>query len=97
MNVMESRASDAEILFLIGQAIDQLTVDGYELLDAGTGRKVPGEHHIPASQRTIAIDLQRIDSQLGPKGATMLFPMGTAIIRAVMALEAAQTRLEARS
>lgn len=86
-----------ELRVLIDQAIKELTVDGYELLDAGTGQKVAGEHQIAPSQRTVAITLQAIDGQLGPKGGTMLFEIGASIIRAVMLLEAAQVRLGERS
>jgi hypothetical protein len=75
-----------DLRVLIDQAIKELTVDGYELLD----------YHIAPSQRTVAISLQAIDGQLGPKGGTMLFAIGTSIIRAVMLLEAAQARLAER-
>jgi len=75
------------IRLLAAEAIDALTVDGFELLDAATGERT-GEHHIPAHQRTIAIDLEGIDSRMGPKGGTMLFKMAGDVVRAVMLLEA---------
>lgn len=85
-----------DLRVLIDEAIKELTVDGYELLDAGTGQKVADEYQIAPSQRTVAITLQAIDGQLGPKGSTMLFAIGGSIIRAVMLLEAAQARLAER-
>lgn len=76
-----------ETLFLIDQAIAELTLPR----DPDIGPPVT-----PAAERSVAITLQAIDSQLGPRGGTMLFKIGTGIVRAVTLLEMVRDRLAER-
>lgn len=75
-----------DILLLVQDAINELTLprDSQELAA------------LPASERTVAITLQAIDGQLGPRGSTMLFGIGGGIIRAVTLLEIIRDRLAER-
>lgn len=76
-----------DINLLIEQAIAELTLPR----DPDLGAPMT-----PASERTVAITLQAIDGQLGPRGGTMLFQIGTGIVRAVTLLEMIRDRLAER-
>lgn len=75
-----------DILFLVQNAIDELTLP----------RDAQQVSALPAASRTVAITLQAIDGQLGPRGGTMLFEIGGGIIRAVTLLEMIRDRLAGR-
>lgn len=75
-----------DLRLLVEQAIGELTLprDSQEVAT------------LPASERTVAITLQAIDGQLGPRGGTMLFQIGTGIVRAVTLLEIIRDQLAER-
>lgn len=67
-----------ELRTLVDRAIAELT-----LMPTST----IGGAETPAHERTVAVTLQAIDGQLGPRGSTMLFEIGNNIVRAVTLLE----------
>lgn len=75
-----------DILLLVQDAITELTMP----------RDSQEASAVPASERTLAITLQAVDGQLGPRGGTMLFGIGGSIIRAVTLLEIIRDRLAER-
>lgn len=75
-----------DILLMIEDAIAELTLPRDSQLPAA----------VSASERTVAVTLQAIDGQLGPRGGTMLFEIGGGIIRAVTLLEIIRDRLAER-
>lgn len=76
-----------ELRTLVDRAIAELTLMPTSTVEGGV---------IPAHERTVAITLQAIDGQLGPRGSTMLFDIGNGIVRAVTLLEMVREALAER-
>lgn len=82
--------STTDALAHLDDALDALTTEGWRV-DAATG----AETRMPAIEATIAVDLERIDMAIGPKGTSMFATLAEEIKRAVIAIEAARQSLSA--
>lgn len=77
----------SDALAHLDDALDALTLEAYRGQDADSMERVP------AIQATLAIELERIDMALGPRGQSMFAPIAEEIKRAVIAIVAAQESL----
>lgn len=73
----------------IDDALDALTLEGWT---SPTGD--PGSwERMPAIECTLAIEMERVDCAIGPRGQSMFFNIGEQIKRAVIDLVAARQAL----
>lgn len=77
----------SDALAHLDDALDALTLEAYR------GQDTDSMERVPAIQATLAIELERIDMALGPRGQSMFAPIAEEIKRAVIAIVAAQESL----
>lgn len=80
-------ATDRDLMVHVEGAIQQLLLEGW---DVTHGNAIPLEHF------TIAVELDRIDRALGPKGTSMFAKLADDIRAAYTELVAARTILKER-
>jgi len=74
----------------LDEALDALTLEGFSY-DPATG----ASERLPGIQCTLAVELERVDAALGPRGQSMFAPIAEEIKRAVIEIVAAKQALEA--
>lgn len=78
----------SDALHFVNEAIEALSLEMYR------GRNLDHMLREEGPQCSIAIELDRIETALGPRGATVLGPMAENIRQAVIALYAARDALK---
>ncbi|WP_097091806.1 hypothetical protein [Novosphingobium sp. Chol11] len=81
----------SDALAHLDDALDALTLEAYR--GAGTDSM----ERVAPIQATLAIELERIDMALGPRGQSMFAPIAEEIKRAVIAIVAAKESLGDRA
>ena len=79
--------SISDALAHLDDALDALTLEAYR------GPDTDSMERVAPIQATLAIELERIDMALGPRGQSMFAPIAEEIKRAVIAIVAAQESL----
>jgi hypothetical protein len=82
----------ADALSYLDDALDALTVEAWTAPASKTHLDEAWER-VPPIQATLAIELERIDTALGPRGKSMFAPIAEEIKRAVIGIVAAQNAL----
>jgi hypothetical protein len=83
-----------DALVHLDDALEALTLEAYTcpVRDAGT-EDAEWKRSDPI-QATLAIELERVDSAIGPRGQSMFYPIAESIKQAVVAIIAAQNSLK---
>lgn len=79
--------SIADALVHLDDALDALTLEAYR------GPDVDHMERVAPIEATLALELERIDMALGPRGQSMFAPIAEEIKRAVIAVVAARNAL----
>jgi len=79
--------SKSDALAFIDEAIDALTIQAWR------GQDVDNMVRVPPLEATIAIELDRVDCAIGPKGKSMFAPLADNVKQAMAALHGARNAI----
>lgn len=82
--------SEQDALAFINEAIDALSIEMYR------GRDTHNMERVDPIEATIAVHLERVDSAIGPKGASMFADLAADVKQAMAALHGAKQALESK-
>lgn len=80
----------------LDDALHALTIEAHTCSARDAGTELEKWERVPPIQATLAIELERIDSALGPRGKSMFAPIAESIKQAVIAIVAAQNALNGK-
>jgi hypothetical protein len=87
----------ADALAHLDAALDALTIECYSCPARDLGTPEQEWTRQPPIQATLAIELERVDCAIGPRGASMFHSIAESIKQAVIEIIAAQNALQSNT